>query len=97
MLRLSKLLNSFYFSVSYKIKFHAALVKLLILLDQLRRNKEVKSTENLSNLPPQIFKNGFWMSSTDLTLLQCHLFLMHYHALHHVPCARFRRHSTIRA
>ena len=59
MLRLSKLLNSFYFPVSYKKQFHAALVRLLILLDQLRRNEEVKSTENLSNIPPSNLQKWF--------------------------------------
>ena len=40
-------MNGFYFPLSCKTQFDAALV---ILLDQLRQNKGVKSTKHLSNI-----------------------------------------------
>ena len=53
-LRLSKLLNSYYFVVSYKNKrqFDAVLLKFFIGFYQLRRNKGVKATKNRSEIPP---------------------------------------------
>ena len=39
-------MNGFYFPVSYKMQFDAALVKLLIHQDQSQKNKVAKSTAN---------------------------------------------------
>ena len=40
-----KLQNGFYFLLPYKVQFDAALVKLLIRVEQLRQNKGNKTTD----------------------------------------------------
>ena len=62
--------------IKYKMQFDAALLKFFIRLDQLRRHKGwiLKIDQTF----PQISENGFWRSSTDLKLLQCHSLYIHF-------------------
>ena len=66
------------------MRFDVALVKFLIRLDQLWRSKESK-VPKIDRRSPQISGKSFWSTSKDLKLLQCYLYLIHFHDLHHAP------------
>lgn len=61
-----RMLNVFYFPISYKIQSDTAWCKFLISLYQLRWNKEVTSAKNWPNIPPKslkMFIEQFYRSS----------------------------------
>ena len=62
-LKLSKLLNDFHFSVSYKTLFDTALMKSSVLLDLLWHNKGAKSTQNRSKIKQS--KSDFFRGSLE--------------------------------